>query len=124
MMPKRIQLSRKKGWRMPENTVKVDRTTKWGNPFVGNAREINVDSFRRFLTQEGAWCPIPVEKWPLGKVPAVFTTVEEVKSELRGQNLACWCRLCSEHQSGKPFDVTCENCAPCHADILIEISNQ
>ena len=33
-MPLRIQLSRRKGWRMPPNTVKVDRTTKWGNPFV------------------------------------------------------------------------------------------
>jgi len=32
--PQRIQLKRTKGWRMPENTVKVDRTTKWGNSFV------------------------------------------------------------------------------------------
>ena len=31
--PRRVQLSRAKGWRMPPNTVKVDRTTKWGNPF-------------------------------------------------------------------------------------------
>ena len=34
MKPKRIQLRRRKGWRMPPNTKKVDRTTKWGNPFV------------------------------------------------------------------------------------------
>lgn len=33
MIPQRIQLSRAKGWKMPPNTVKVDRTTKWGNPF-------------------------------------------------------------------------------------------
>jgi hypothetical protein len=26
--PQRIQLSRRAGWRMPENTVKVDRTNK------------------------------------------------------------------------------------------------
>jgi hypothetical protein len=32
-MPERIQLQRTKGWRMPPNTVKVDRTTIWGNPF-------------------------------------------------------------------------------------------
>ena len=32
--PIRVQLSRAKGWRMPENTVRVDRATKWGNPFV------------------------------------------------------------------------------------------
>ena len=33
-MPKRIQLSRKKGWRMPPDTEIVDRSTKWGNPFI------------------------------------------------------------------------------------------
>ena len=31
--PQRIQLRRTKGWRMPPNTVKVDRTTLFGNPF-------------------------------------------------------------------------------------------
>src|SRR3972149_5376756 len=31
--PKRIQLRRTKGWRMPDNTVKVDRSTRWGNPW-------------------------------------------------------------------------------------------
>lgn len=31
-MPERIQLSRKKGWRKPENTVVVARRSKWGNP--------------------------------------------------------------------------------------------
>ena len=34
LMPERVQLRRTKGWRLPENTVKVDRSTKWGNPFV------------------------------------------------------------------------------------------
>jgi hypothetical protein len=31
--PKRIQLSREKGWRLPDNAVKVDRSTQWGNPY-------------------------------------------------------------------------------------------
>lgn len=31
--PRRVQLKRTKGWKMPENTVKVDRTTGFGNPF-------------------------------------------------------------------------------------------
>jgi hypothetical protein len=33
MKPHRVQLSRAKGWRMPANSVKVDRTTLFGNPF-------------------------------------------------------------------------------------------
>ena len=30
--PRRVQLRRSKGWTMPPDTVKVDRTTRWGNP--------------------------------------------------------------------------------------------
>lgn len=33
-MSERVRLSRAKGWKMPPNTVKVDRATCWGNPFV------------------------------------------------------------------------------------------
>ena len=33
--PHRIQLQRTKGWRMPPNTRKVDRSTRFGNPFEG-----------------------------------------------------------------------------------------
>src|SRR5262245_23506598 len=32
--PQRIQLRRSQGWRMPTNTVKVDRATRFGNPFL------------------------------------------------------------------------------------------
>ena len=32
--PERVQLSRRPGWRMPPNTVKVARPSAWGNPFV------------------------------------------------------------------------------------------
>ena len=112
--PNRIQLSRKKGWRMPPNTVKVDRSTRWGNPFVkhsdgypmekGNA----VAAFRSLLESEGSWWPTPLP-WPRGKIPAhPPTTIEDVRRELRGKNLACWC----------PLD------QPCHADVLLELANR
>ncbi|WP_232013517.1 DUF4326 domain-containing protein [Cereibacter sphaeroides] len=114
--PRRIQLSRAKGWRMPPGAVKVDRSTKWGNPFVvnhpGSALEkpmdpaLAVQSFRMLLEKEGCWSPVPLP-WPKGKIPAQWTTVEDVIRELRGKDLACWC------QPG----------APCHADVLLEIAN-
>jgi hypothetical protein len=74
--PQRIQLKRTKGWRMPANTVKVDRTTKWGNPFKGgkDAAE-NVRLFRVML---------------LGRMSS---GVGYPLRELRGKNLACWCAL-------------------------------
>ncbi|MBT3185663.1 MAG: DUF4326 domain-containing protein [Nitrospina sp.] len=33
MEPKRIQRKRAKGWRKPDNTVIVDRASRWGNPY-------------------------------------------------------------------------------------------
>lgn len=72
----RIQLCRKKGWKMPENTVNVSRPGKWGNPFsvAEYGRELAVANFRRRM--EG-----------LDAIGALDL------SELRGKNLACWCQL-------------------------------
>lgn len=68
-MPERIQLRRKKGWRMPPNTVKVDRSTKWGNPFKCHhpgtphekpmTPELAVRLFRQ-QALEGGWFPKPL----------------------------------------------------------------
>ena len=74
--PQRIQLRRRKGWRMPENTVNVARPSKWGNPFTvpKYGRELAVESFRNMVIS-------------LLAVRAVDLT------PLRGKNLACWCKL-------------------------------
>ncbi len=116
MTPQRIQLRRTKGWQMPENTVVVARPTKWGNPFVihhpGHAKAkpmtpaLATSGFRSMVEKESGWFPVPLP-WPKGKIPAQFTTVADVQSELRGKNLACWC----------PLD------QPCHADVLLELAN-
>ena len=74
-MPERIQLRRTKGWRMPANTVKVDRSTKWGNPFRGDSGEDAVQLFEQWLTWPGP-----------GRVLAC-----EAREQLTGKNLACWC---------------------------------
>ncbi|MGI8723190.1 MAG: DUF4326 domain-containing protein [Geodermatophilaceae bacterium] len=31
--PARIQLRRTRGWRMPADTVRVARPSRWGNPY-------------------------------------------------------------------------------------------
>ncbi|MEK9211512.1 DUF4326 domain-containing protein [Sphingomonas sp. 2378] len=75
--PCRVQLSRKKGWRMPPNTVKVDRTTRWGNDFIiahEGTRERAVAFHREYA--------IGVAR----EIPNYFEA-------LRGKNLACWCPL-------------------------------
>lgn len=88
---------------MPPNTLKVDRSTKWGNPWRVGAwsstfqrtmtAEDSVARFREVLTHM-------VGGWPMMRRREI--------SELRGKNLACWCKLG----------------APCHADVLLEIANK
>lgn len=103
MKPQRIQLSRHKGWRMPPNTVKVDRTTKWGNPFVTGkygTRQECVDVHRVVLGGYLAICDKP----SIEEQKAYRRHVGANLWRLEGKNLACWC----------PLD------APCHADTLFE----
>jgi hypothetical protein len=85
-MPERIQLSRRRGWRMPPNTVKVDRSTRWGNPFcIGDDGVPDaiaaVRLFRRLLQYPG-----------IAASHELFVfTADRIKADLRGRNLACWC---------------------------------
>jgi hypothetical protein len=105
--PVRIRLSRAKGWRMPENTVKVDRATKWGNPFVvgedGTAAEC-VGLFRALVV--GGWLCMSCKAVPSEQKGALYHARANIDA-LRGKNLACWCALDK----------------PCHADVLLEIAN-
>lgn len=105
--PKRIQLSRKRGWRMPPNTVKVDRSTKWGNPFKvgedGTAAHC-VELYRALLSGY----TILTSKADLELQLKTRAVVVACIDELRGKDLACWCRADK----------------PCHADTLLGIASQ
>lgn len=116
MSPQRIQLSRKKGWRMPENTVKVDRTTKWGNPYTVDVFGVDlaIELYSRSIT--GYWSPDGI---PDALIDKAYELHQEMRrkyqrhwlnpeSNLRGYNLACWCSLDQ----------------PCHADVLLKLANQ
>lgn len=99
-MPKRIQRKRTKGWRMPENTVYVGRPSKFGNPFnvtEDRTHGETVAAFKIWITVDGCHANIPEKK------AAILNSLDEI----RGKNLACWCR----------------EDRPCHADILLEIAN-
>lgn len=92
-MPQRIQMSRQHPWRRRyPNVVKVDRTTKWGNPVPG----VGVRACRRHRE-----VPYALHHGDL-KI-----TVADVRRELAGRDLACWCGLDQE----------------CHADVLLEVAN-
>jgi hypothetical protein len=79
--PKRIQLSRKKGWRLPPNAVKVDRATRWGNSYVvgSDAAPTAADAVRHYAES----------------ISPEFERY--IITNLRGKDLACWCSLEDEH---------------------------
>ena len=99
-MPHRVQLRRTKGWRMPADTVKIDRTTRWGNPFSPT----ECGSIAEAVARHARWMRGELAA-PDGSTPP---SDAELQHELRGKNLACWC----------PMD------GPCHADLLLKIANR
>ena len=105
MTPQRVQLSRKKGWKMPANTVKVDRTTKWGNPFVVGEHGTRAECVRLFEFMLGGY--LCISEINADKQIEYMTMARRAREQLRGKNLACWC----------PTD------APCHADVLLVMAN-
>ncbi|MBS0661363.1 MAG: DUF4326 domain-containing protein [Verrucomicrobia bacterium] len=131
MKPGRVQLSRRKGWRMPPNTVSVARPGRFGNPFrvFGQDEFLYCDASHRrtVLTPwvifshdqdivrnpaTPAMAVAHYRRWlarefdTAGIVRPCTLTEADVRS-LRGKNLACWCPLG----------------APCHADVLLEFAN-
>ena len=83
-----MQLRRSKGWRLPPDTVKVDRSTRWGNPFVigrdGDRAEV-VAQYRRWLWKA-------IQNQP---------SMGEAVRKLHGRDLCCCCAP-----------------AACHGDVL------
>lgn len=113
--PLRIVLQRTKGWRMPDNTVKVDRSSKWGNPFKVGTRVTGVPGLCRGAgmeyelktTAEAVHC---YRLWQAGELTLYGERPPSqgmIRQELRGKNLGCWCK------AGEA----------CHVDVLLEIAN-
>ena len=103
--PVRLQRSRRAGFSLQAASraanglaaVNCARPSRWGNPFRFEAGD------RFHPADRFAWEALPL----IDAAP------------LRGLNLACFCRLCPAHAAtGKPFDVACPDCAPCHVDSL------
>ncbi len=102
--PIRVQLRRAKGWRMPPNTVKVDRTSRFGNPYrIGDDLIVfGEDAPVKIIRNADAEQVVKAFRRDAERV------VEGIARQLKGKNLACWCRIG----------------APCHADVLLELANR
>jgi hypothetical protein len=139
MTPQRVQLSRTKGWRMPVNTVKVDRTTRWGNPFdfrrsdycwaalsfgcrgdAAGRQEASVRAFREWIDPPYGRQTVSSEHQPKmvgtgGEValgPPITAGAAPSREEIR------------KALRGKNLACWCKPGTPCHADVLLEIANR
>ncbi len=118
LAPVRFQRSRAIGYKTPENTIYVGRPTKFGNPF-----KLTPDGwilyYKTWKIVGDPWCYWSVcggfsvedivnlyEQWITGKLPNWLPTIPDI-SVLKGKNLSCFCSLNK----------------PCHADVLLRLSN-
>jgi hypothetical protein len=126
----RIQLSRKRGWRMPEGAVKVDRSTRWGNIFWPGQRVISPGAYGSDASPYHGCRPVGeygtgprgyAIREVRGRADAVALFAgyvrrspgdwprDDIWYSLGGRSLACWCSLPDE--PGEP-DI-------CHAAWLV-----
>lgn len=109
MSPQRVQMSRQEPWRhLHPKAVIVARPGKWGNPYLLG------DAGRRFPSLTHEQCAgFVVNEFrdllgsELLRQRHPYPTVEEIRAELGGRDLACWCALDQ----------------PCHGSVLLEIAN-
>lgn len=112
--PRRVQRSRRKGYKTPPGTIYVGRPTVFGNPFhsekFGHAKSVKlyqqwVDGRLGDLTLEkmgfdGAEID-SLHRWRMRLAAAI--------PRLRGHDLQCWCPV---------------NSRWCHANILLRLANE
>lgn len=127
--PLRLQLSRKKWYSLQAHSlacnglaaVNCARPSKWGNPYVVSApdpfgpgwmSQARVVELYRLGIEQGyltvPYTRLTPEQRGDGMHSFGAHPIDQVVHQLRGKNLACWC---------KPGE-------PCHADVLLELANQ
>jgi len=122
MSPQRIQRQRTRGYRLAAGAVYVGRPTKFGNPYtvgrIGDASRWTgwcVGDTRDDWANHGEY---PTKAEAAERAVALFREqawliAVDIRRELAGRYLACWCPLVDA--DGQPW--------PCHADVLLELAN-
>lgn len=120
--PVRIQMKREKGFNLQEHSIsinglpatRVDRATKWGNPFRLGEEYVIADDDTATISVSSDKMEGVVHLYEIAirdenvRKRYNLPSPEEIRAELAGRNLACWC----------PLDQSC------HADVLLRIANE
>jgi len=110
-MPKRIQMSRQKPWRADNpKAVKVDRTTRYGNPFAVDKAVVvtwNHGNATGSITAQNTFEAVAYFRDWMNGVVDIPTVTRPPVWTLAGHDLACWCPVGQY----------------CHADVLLELAS-
>lgn len=114
MRPVRIVLSRRAGFDLQAVSLAINglpaqsvaRPGPWGNPFSIDAVAAETGLDRSAAQAEAV---ARHARWIAGEITADRPppTLEKIKTDLAGKNLACWCR----------------EGTPCHVETLIKLAN-
>ncbi|WP_049871580.1 DUF4326 domain-containing protein [Catenulispora acidiphila] len=122
-LPRRIQLSRQKGWRKPEGAVVVSRPGPWGNPFSVTKGSV------------GWYIYEPLSRQQFDELGSLTTRAEAqelavhlygawLKGDLFAVELELRRRRILEHLPALAGKDLCCWCAPgtaCHVDVLLPL---
>ncbi len=125
--PRRIQRTHTLGWRVPAGAVYVGRPSKFGNPIgvvvvAAQFPSLDKTSVARLVVRDfevlALRGSLTLSNWRFlggrrGPVTWTYPSLGEIRAELAGKDLACWCPLVDAR--GNPM--------PCHADVLLELAN-
>jgi hypothetical protein len=139
--PRRIQLSRRRGWRQPRNCVRVDRSTVYGNPFrpsfiapneadararrlgrqvVVRRRHVGNDADLRCVELFQRWArgmALDYRAWLTPEALDVFATLDERRRKL----VAALPELYRRLDAGGCVGCWCKPDAVCHGEILLAL---
>lgn len=104
--PRRIRLSRARGWRLPAGAVNVARPGKWGNPFVVGKDGTRLQCVAMFAALAGGFIALGGRQ-TLEEQIGLYRRLRRSIGELEGRDLACWCA-----EDGH-----------CHGDFLLWLAN-
>lgn len=103
----RIQRKRTKGFKLPPNTVCVDRSTRYGNPFVvGTYQKHPLKYLGLVLVRDKHHAKVLFKEW-LAVTEEGRKVAKRARDELRNKNVACFCGVNDD----------------CHGDVLLKMAN-
>jgi hypothetical protein len=105
-MPKRIRLSRARGFRLPEGAVNVARPGKRGNPFIVGKDGTRIQCVVLFAQLARGFIDLG------GRIPpedqlTMYRRLRRAATDIKGRDVACWCALDG----------------PCHGDVWLHLAN-